>query len=63
MTGPAFFEVDLVAHCGDTTRGEYVNTLTLTDVATQWTECLSLRNRSQIAVSEAVALACVFRSI
>lgn len=54
---PGFFEVDLVAHCGDTTRGEYVNTLTLTDVATQWTECFSLRNRSQIAVSEAVALA------
>lgn len=54
---PGFFEVDLVAHCGDTTRGEYVNTLTLTDVATQWTECFSLRNRSQTVVSEAVALA------
>jgi hypothetical protein len=54
---PGFVEADLVAHCGATTRGEYVNTLTLTDVATQWTECLSLRNRSQIAVSEAVALA------
>jgi hypothetical protein len=54
---PGFLEADLVAHCGGTVRGEYLNTLTLTDVATQWTECLSLRNRSQIAVSEAIALA------
>ena len=54
---PGFFEVDLVAHCGDTTRGEYLCTLTLTDIETQWTEILAIRNRSQIAVSEAIAQA------
>src|SRR6185312_9446266 len=34
-----FMEVDLVAHCGETTRGEYLHSLVLTDIATGWTEC------------------------
>lgn len=34
---PGFSEVDLVAHCGETTAGEYLNSLVLTDVATAWT--------------------------
>jgi hypothetical protein len=54
---PGFFEADLVAHCSDSTGGDYLYTLTLTDIATQWTECLALRNRSQMAVSEAIAAA------
>jgi len=33
-----FLEADLVAHCGETTEGQYVNTLTMTDIATGWTE-------------------------
>src|SRR5579863_2687684 len=52
---PGFVEADLVAHCGGNARGDYLYTLTLTDISTQWTECLALRNRSQIAVSEAIA--------
>jgi hypothetical protein len=56
-TRPGFVEADLVAHCSETARGDYLYTLTLTDVATQWTECLALRNRSQIAVSQAIATA------
>lgn len=52
---PGFFEADLVAHCNDTVRGEFLYTLTLTDIATQWTECLPLLNRSQLAVTEAIA--------
>lgn len=31
---PGFLEIDLVAHCGDSTRGEYINTLNMTDIAT-----------------------------
>lgn len=34
---PGFLEVDLVAHRGDSTRGEYINTLNMTHVATGWT--------------------------
>jgi hypothetical protein len=51
---PGFLEIDLVAHCGETTSGEYLNTLVLTDVKTGWTEPVALRNRSQHSVSEAI---------
>jgi hypothetical protein len=51
---PGFFEIDLVAHCGDTTEGPYLNTLTMTDVWTGWTECLALPNKTQTAVSQAI---------
>lgn len=52
---PGFLEIDLVAHCGSTTEGTYLNTLTATDIATGWTECLALANKSQLAVSQAIA--------
>jgi len=54
---PGFVEVDLVAHCGESTHGEYVHSLTLTDVATGWTECLALRNRGQQLVFAALVRA------
>ena len=51
---PGFVEIDLVAHCGPTTEGMYLNTLTATDLATGWTECLGLPNKTQAAVSQAM---------
>jgi hypothetical protein len=51
---PGFLEIDLVAHCGSTTEGTYLNTLTATDLATGWTECLALANKTQAAVSQAI---------
>jgi hypothetical protein len=51
---PGFVEMDLVAHCGDSNEGQYLNTLTATDIATGWTECLLLRQRSQLAVTAAM---------
>jgi len=51
---PGFLEIDLVAHCGNTTEGQYLNTLTCTDLATGWTDVTALRHRSQEAVSEAI---------
>ena len=36
---PGFMEVDLVAHSGPTTEGSFLQTLTMTDIATGWTEC------------------------
>lgn len=51
---PGFMEIDLVAHCGDTTAGQYVCTLTAVDMATGWTECLALPNKTQWAVHEAI---------
>ena len=51
---PGFEEIDLVAHCGQTTEGQYLNTLTVTDLATGWTECLAILNKSQHLVSGAI---------
>jgi len=51
---PGFLEIDLVAHCGSTNEGIYLNTLTATDLATGWTECLALANKTQSAVSQAI---------
>jgi hypothetical protein len=44
---PGFVEADLVAHSGPTTRGSFVQTLVLTDIATGWTECAPLLVREQ----------------
>jgi hypothetical protein len=49
-----FVEIDLVAHCGTTTAGHYVNTLTVTDVATGWTECAAVWGKGQAAVCGAL---------
>src|SRR5712691_3025832 len=53
-TKPGFMEADLVAHCGTQAEGSYLYTLTLTDIATGWTECLPLLNRGQEAVVAAL---------
>ena len=34
---PGFIEMDLVAHCGTSVAGEYINTLDVVDKATGWT--------------------------
>jgi len=43
---PGFLEVDLVAHCGDRTAGEYINTLNMTDISTGWTVATAFMGRS-----------------
>ena len=55
---PGFFEIDMVEHCGGVkTDGDFVHTLTLTDIASGWTECVSMRMRNQMLVIEALAKA------
>ncbi len=54
---PGFVEMDLVAHCGDHLDGTFLYTLTLTDLATGWTECLPLLDKSADAVLAALAQA------
>lgn len=43
---PGHFEADLVHHSGAETRGDYVHTLQLIDVATGWSERVALLGRS-----------------
>jgi len=51
---PGFFEIDMVEHCGGPkTDGDYVHTLTMTDIASGWTECVAMRVRDQMLVIEA----------
>ena len=48
---PGFFEIDMIEHCGGVkTEGEFVHTLTMTDIATGWTECVAMRFREQMLV-------------
>ena len=49
---PGYMEADLVAHSGPSASGSFVQTLTLTDVATGWTECAALLFREQRLLSE-----------
>ncbi len=44
---PGFIEADLVAHCGAFVAGSFLHTLTMTDVATGWTECTGLLVKDQ----------------
>ncbi len=51
---PGFLEIDMVEHCGGSqVGGNYVHTLTLTDIASGWTECVAMRVRDQMLVIEA----------
>lgn len=51
---PGFAQVDLVGHDGGDLRGFYAQTLTLTDVATGWTEARALPNKARRWVIEAI---------
>jgi len=43
---PGFFEVDTVAHCGHSLKGEFLYSITLTDVFTGWTANTTVKNRA-----------------
>jgi Integrase core domain len=46
-TVPGFVEIDLVGHEGGDPRGDFCQTLTVTDIATGWTETKAVRNKAQ----------------
>src|SRR5205823_13677732 len=47
-------EIDLVAHCGISNRGQYLFTLVATDVASGWTECMGVPSKRQDDVFNAL---------
>lgn len=49
-----FVEIDLVAHCGASTEGFYMNTLCAVDIWSGWTECLPVWGKGQERVRSAV---------
>lgn len=51
---PGFVEIDLVGHDGGDGKGEFIQTLNVTDVCTSWTETQAVRNKAQVWVFEAL---------
>jgi hypothetical protein len=43
---PGFVEVDLVGHEGGDNNGDFAHSLTLTDIATGWTEVRTVRTKA-----------------
>ena len=53
---PGYFECDMVEHCGGAKKGgNFVHTLTLTDMHSGWTECAALVVREQSLVVEGIS--------
>ncbi|KZM74570.1 integrase [Nocardia terpenica] len=60
---PGFVEIDLVGHDGGNVLGQHAFTLTVTDIATGWTENRSVANKAQkwvLAALEEIAAAMPF---
>ena len=51
---PGFLEVDLVSHCGESTEGFYLTTLSTVDVASGWSECVGVWGKGQERVGTAI---------
>lgn len=54
ITLPGFMEADTVAHCGNSLAGDFVWSLTLTDILTGWTECRATWNKGSSGVLEQI---------
>jgi hypothetical protein len=52
---PGFVEIDLVGHEGGDPRGDFCQTLDVTDIATGWTEPRAVKNKAQRWVHAALA--------
>ncbi len=50
ISQPGFMEADTVAHCGNSMAGNFVWSLTLTDIDTGWTECRAVWNKGSQGV-------------
>jgi hypothetical protein len=46
-TKPGFFEVDLVSHDGGNSKGDVIQSLNFTDIATSWDEMTAVKNKAQ----------------
>jgi hypothetical protein len=52
---PGFWQIDTVHHCGQLTSGQYLHTLTATDIASGWIELRPLLNNAHKWTFEALA--------
>jgi len=54
IAGPGFMEADTVAHCGNSMAGDFIWSLTLTDIHSGWTECRATWNNGAHGVIEQI---------
>lgn len=45
---PGYIEIDLVHHSGQMGEGQFIYTMTATDIATGWTQLIPLRNKAMV---------------
>lgn len=50
-------QTDLIEHCGQSAKGEYINTISQTDIATSWWEGEAIMGRGQISTCEGLGKA------
>ena len=50
LTQPGYLEADSVAHCGGSLAGDFIWSLTFTDIASQWTEGRAVWNKGAAGV-------------
>lgn len=53
-TRPGFMEADTVAHCGNSLVGDFVWSLTMTDILTGWTENRAVWNKGAYGIGEQI---------
>ena len=54
ISQPGFMEADTVAHCGNSLAGDFIWSLTLTDIHTGWTECRAMWNNGATGVIQQI---------
>jgi hypothetical protein len=51
---PGYVEIDLVGHEGGVSRGDFAQTLDVTDICSGWTDLQAVKNKAQVWVFEAL---------
>lgn len=54
VSQPGFVEADTVAHCGNSLAGDFIWSLTMTDIETTWTEIRATWNKGATGVLEQI---------
>jgi hypothetical protein len=54
VSQPGFTEIDLVSHSGDSSDGEYLHSLNVTDIHTTWVETQAVLGKGQERVRQAL---------
>jgi len=54
VLAPGFIEADTVAHCGTSLAGEFINSLTMTDLYSSWTENRAVWKKESATIMQAI---------